>query len=60
VLYIATVITTEMITNNAAGVLMFPIAMAVAQDGGVNFLPYVICVMVGRRRDSSPDRYQTT
>ena len=43
VLYVATVIMTELITNNAAGVLMFPIAMAVAQDGNVNFLPYVVC-----------------
>jgi di/tricarboxylate transporter len=47
VLYVATVVLTEIVTNNAAGVLMFPIAMAVAQDGGVNFLPYVIAVMVG-------------
>jgi di/tricarboxylate transporter len=30
VLYVATVILTELITNNAAGVLMFPIAMAAA------------------------------
>ena len=35
VLYVATVILTELITNNAAGVLMFPIAMAVAHDGNV-------------------------
>jgi di/tricarboxylate transporter len=47
VLYVATVIVTELITNNAAGVVMFPIAMAIAQDGGVSFLPYVIAVMVG-------------
>jgi di/tricarboxylate transporter len=47
VLYVSTVIVTEMITNNAAGVLMFPIAMAIAQDGGVNFMPYVVVVMVG-------------
>jgi di/tricarboxylate transporter len=47
VLYVSTVIVTELITNNAAGVLMFPIAMAIAQDGGVNFMPYVVVVMVG-------------
>ncbi|MDQ1344630.1 MAG: hypothetical protein QG586_160, partial [Pseudomonadota bacterium] len=47
VLYVATVIVTEMITNNAAGVLMFPIAMAVAHDGNASFLPYVVTVMVG-------------
>jgi di/tricarboxylate transporter len=46
-LYVSTVIITELITNNAAGVLMFPIAMAIAQDGGVSFMPYVVVVMVG-------------
>ncbi len=45
-LYFATVIVTELITNNAAGVLMFPIAIAVADAAGVSFLPYVIAVMV--------------
>ena len=47
VLYVATVVLTELITNNAAGVLMFPIAMAVAQNAGANYLPYVIAIMVG-------------
>jgi di/tricarboxylate transporter len=60
VLYVATVVVTELITNNAAGVLMFPIAMAVAQDGGVNFLPYVVCVMVGASAGFiTPIGYQT-
>ena len=60
VLYVSTVIVTELITNNAAGVLMFPIAMAVAQDGNVSFLPYVICVMVGASAGFiTPIGYQT-
>jgi di/tricarboxylate transporter len=60
VLYVATVILTELITNNAAGVLMFPIAMAVAHDGGVNFMPYVIAVMVGASAGFiTPIGYQT-
>jgi di/tricarboxylate transporter len=60
VLYIATVVLTELITNNAAGVLMFPIAMAVANDGGVNFMPYVISVMVGASAGFiTPIGYQT-
>jgi len=60
VLYVATVVMTEMITNNAAGVLMFPIAMAVAQDGNVSFLPYVVCVMVGASAGFiTPIGYQT-
>jgi len=45
-LYVSTVIVTEMITNNAAGVLMFPIAIAIAEAAGVNFMPFVIAVMV--------------
>jgi di/tricarboxylate transporter len=60
VLYIATVVVTELITNNAAGVLMFPIAMAVAQDANVSFLPYVICIMVGASAGFiTPIGYQT-
>jgi di/tricarboxylate transporter len=60
VLYVATVVVTELITNNAAGVLMFPIAMAVAQDGNVSYLPYVICVMVGASAGFiTPIGYQT-
>jgi di/tricarboxylate transporter len=45
-LYVATVIVTELITNNAAGILMFPIAMAIAETAGVSYMPYVIAVMV--------------
>jgi di/tricarboxylate transporter len=60
VLYVSTVVVTELITNNAAGVLMFPIAMAVAQDGNVSFLPYVIAVMVGASAGFiTPIGYQT-
>jgi di/tricarboxylate transporter len=60
VLYVATVVMTEMITNNAAGVLMFPIAMAVAHDGNVHYLPYVISVMVGASAGFiTPIGYQT-
>ena len=47
VLYVATVVLTELITNNAAGVLMFPIAMAVAQNAGASYLPYVVAIMIG-------------
>ncbi|MGI9246551.1 MAG: SLC13 family permease, partial [Steroidobacteraceae bacterium] len=60
VLYVATVVLTELITNNAAGVLMFPIAMAVAKAGEVSYLPYVIAVMVGASAGFiTPIGYQT-
>jgi len=45
-LYFVTVVVTELITNNAAGVLMFPIAIAIADAAGVSFMPFVIAVMV--------------
>jgi di/tricarboxylate transporter len=47
VLYAANVVLTELITNNAAGVLMFPIAMAVADNAVASYLPYVIAIMIG-------------
>jgi di/tricarboxylate transporter len=60
VLYISTVVLTELITNNAAGVLMFPIAMAVAQDGNASYLPYVVSIMVGASAGFiTPIGYQT-
>lgn len=43
--YALTVVFTETITNNAAAVLMFPIAVAVAEQLGVSVLPYAIAVM---------------
>lgn len=60
VLYVVSVIVTELITNNAAGVLMFPIAMAVAHAADASFLPYVIVVMVGASAGFiTPIGYQT-
>ncbi|KAA0015786.1 SLC13 family permease [Salinicola corii] len=45
-IYLMTVLFTEMITNNAAAVLMFPIALAVSQQLGVDFMPFVIAITV--------------
>ncbi len=60
VLYVVSVILTELITNNAAGVLMFPIAMAVAQAANASYLPYVVIVMVGASAGFiTPIGYQT-
>jgi di/tricarboxylate transporter len=59
-LYFTTMVVTELITNNAAGVLMFPIAMAVAEAGDVNYMPYVIAVMVAASCGfTTPLGYQT-
>lgn len=43
--YLATAVLTEMITNNAAAVLMFPVATSVASELDVNFMPFAIAVM---------------
>lgn len=58
--YLITVIFTELITNNAAAVLMFPIAMAVAEQLGVNFLPFAIAIMFAASASfMTPLGYQT-
>jgi di/tricarboxylate transporter len=60
IVYVATVIFTEVITNNAAGVLMFPVALAVADNAGVSHLPFVIAVMVSASAGFiTPVGYQT-
>lgn len=44
--YVTTVLCTELLTNNAAAVLMFPIAMEVADQSGANFLSFAIAIMI--------------
>lgn len=43
--YLFTALFTELITNNAAAVLMFPVAIAVAEQLGVSVMPFAIAVM---------------
>lgn len=58
--YVLTVIFTEMITNNAAAVLMFPIASAVSEQLGVSFMPFVIAVIFAASASFiTPLGYQT-
>ena len=44
--FLVTVLCTELLTNNAAAILVFPIAMAVAETVGANFMPFAITVMI--------------
>jgi di/tricarboxylate transporter len=45
--YVATVMLTELISNNAAAVLLFPVAVATAAGLGVDARPFVIVVLFG-------------
>jgi len=59
-IYVGTVMFTEVITNNAAVALMFPIAMNTAEDLGVNPLPFLFCLMIaGSASFLTPIGYQT-
>ena len=60
VVYLITTLFTELITNNAAAVLMFPIAMATAGKLDVNFMPFVMTIMVAASCSfATPLGYQT-
>ncbi len=60
IVYVLTAIFTEVITNNAAAVLMFPIALAVSEQLGVNFLPFAVAVMFAASASFiTPLGYQT-
>ncbi|WP_417372241.1 SLC13 family permease [Gelidibacter japonicus] len=58
--YLCTWLLTEMITNNAAAVLVFPIALTVAAELGVDFIPFAIIIIMGASASfSTPIGYQT-
>lgn len=58
--YALTTLFTEVITNNAAAVLMFPIATAVAEQMGVSPMPFVVAIMFAASAAfMTPIGYQT-
>ncbi len=60
VVYAATWLFTAIMNNNSAGVLMFPIAIRLAERSGLPVLPAVLCVMVAASCEFvSPIGYQT-
>lgn len=58
--YAVTSLATNIITNNAAAVLVFPIAMAAAHKLGVNPMPFIIVLMIAASAAFvTPFGYQT-
>lgn len=59
-IYLVTSFFTELITNNAAAVLLFPIATGVAEQLGVSPMPFIIAIMFGASASFlTPLGYQT-
>jgi di/tricarboxylate transporter len=58
--YLVTMVFTEFITNNAAAVLVFPIAQATAEALGVSFWPFIVAIMMAASASfATPIGYQT-
>jgi di/tricarboxylate transporter len=59
-IYLLTLVFTEVLTNNAAAALAFPIAHAAAASLGVNFMPFAIAIaMAASAGFATPLGYQT-
>jgi di/tricarboxylate transporter len=59
-IFLATWLCTELVTNNAAAVLMLPIALSAAASLQVAYLPFVFVVMLGASAGfATPIGYQT-
>ncbi|HKX45362.1 MAG TPA: SLC13 family permease, partial [Planctomycetota bacterium] len=58
--YVACSVLTEVVTNNAAVALLFPIALSTAERLDVNFLPFAMALlMAGSASFATPLGYQT-
>lgn len=59
-IYVATTVLTELITNNAAAALMFPIAISAAEQSRLPIEPVLLALMVAASASfSTPIGYQT-
>lgn len=60
IIYLVTVVFTEILSNNGSAVLMFPIALATAASLDVSYMPFVTSVMVAASFGfATPIGYQT-
>lgn len=60
IIYLTTTTLSELVTNNAAAVLMFPIALATAGALGVDEMPFVVALMIAASASfATPLGYQT-
>jgi di/tricarboxylate transporter len=60
IIYGLTTVMTEVITNNAAAVLMFPIAQSTAESLDVSLWPFIVCLMMAASASfATPIGYQT-
>jgi di/tricarboxylate transporter len=60
IIYLVTATLTEIITNNAAAALIFPIALSLAKQLDVSHMPFVLVVMIAASASfSTPIGYQT-
>ncbi|MFT6207115.1 MAG: di/tricarboxylate transporter, partial [Colwellia sp.] len=60
IIFLLTVLLTELVTNNAAAALIFPIAYSIALNYGVDITPFIMAVAFGASASFiSPYGYQT-
>jgi di/tricarboxylate transporter len=60
VVYVTTVVLTEVVTNNAAAALAFPLAHAAAEGLGVSFMPFAVAIAIAASAAfATPIGYQT-
>lgn len=59
-IYFVTLLFTELLTNNAAAALIFPIALQISNNLSVNLIPYAIAIMMAASSAfATPFGYQT-
>jgi di/tricarboxylate transporter len=60
IIYLTTMVLTELLSNNSAAVLMFPIGIATASVLGVSYMPFVIALTIAASCGfATPIGYQT-